>query len=122
MTFISYPKDANGNVLTSLGTRLAGEDPTSDVVKVEDRSVATNVTASQVIKVGAGRLKGLFVSTANTTPTIKFWNGTSAAGSVLLNTFTPVAGTMYNFPGVEFNTGLYITIAGTVDCTVYWNA
>jgi hypothetical protein len=112
--------DDNNNVKTSLNTALAGEDPVNDVTKVEIRSSPLNTTSSQIVKTGAGRLFGVFVASASNTPTIKLWNSTSAANEVIVNTFTPTGGTMYTFPGVEFGIGLYITIGGTVDCTVFY--
>jgi hypothetical protein len=82
-------------------------------------SVYKNTTASVLVKTGQGRLQGIMVAAASATPTIKLWDNTSAAGNVLVNTFTPVAGTQYLFPDVDFVTGLFITISGTVDCTVF---
>lgn len=80
----------------------------------------TNLSASALVRTGAGQLMGIFVASASSTPTIKVWDNTSAATTVLVNTFTPIAGTFYPMPG-SFKTGLYITIGGTVDCTVFWN-
>lgn len=79
----------------------------------------TNLSASALVKTGEGELLGIFVASASSTPTIKLWDNTSAATTVLVNTFTPTAGTWYPIP-VRFRTGLYITISGTVDCTVMW--
>jgi len=78
-----------------------------------------NKTASALIKTGQGVLKGIFVASASSTPTIKLWDNTSAATTVLVNTFTPVASTYYEIPAT-FKTGLYITISGTVDCTLFY--
>jgi hypothetical protein len=81
-----------------------------------------NVTSSVLLKTGTGRLKGVMVATVAGSPTIKFWDNTSAATTVLINTFIPTAATMYNFGwDIEYTTGLYITIGGTVDCTVFFN-
>lgn len=112
--------DSSGNLPASLGTKLAGEDLTNDVQKVEDRSTYTNLTADTLVKTGSGRLKGIFVASASATPTIKIWDNTSAATNTLINTFTPVAATFYPFPDVEFATGLYVDVGGTVDITVFW--
>lgn len=79
-----------------------------------------NITESTLIRTGSGQLLGIFVASASSTPTIKVWDNTSGATTVLVNTFTPVAGTWYPMP-FFFNTGLYVTISGTVDCTVAWN-
>lgn len=103
----------------TLSDKLAGEDFLNDVIKVEDRSTYVNTTASVLVKTGAGRLKGIFVA-SGTTPTIKLWDSTTAANAVLINTFTPAVGTFYAFPDVEFATGLFITVSGTIDCTVFF--
>jgi hypothetical protein len=102
-----------------LGSRVAGEDIINDTLKVEDRSTYANTTASVLVKSGAGRLKGIFVA-SGTTPTIKLWDSTTAANTVLINTFTPAVATYYAFPDVDFATGLYITVSGTIDCTVFY--
>ena len=86
---------------------------------VEDRSSYLNLTASVAVKPAAGTLKGVFVS-SGATPTIKLWDNTSAAGKVLINKFTPAIGVFYAFPDVEFTTGLFVTITGTIDCTVFF--
>lgn len=80
----------------------------------------TNITASALINGGKTRIKGIFVAVASSTPTIKVWDNTSAATTVLVNTFTPVAATWYEFGDAIANTGVFVTISGTVDCTVMW--
>lgn len=77
-----------------------------------------NISASAKIKSGAGSLAGIFVASASSTPTIKVWDSETAAGTILVNTFTPSAGTWYPMPAGYVN-GLYVTISGTVDCTVF---
>lgn len=103
----------------SLGDRIAGEDITNNTLVTEDRSNYTNLTADTLVKTGAGRLKGIFVA-SGTSPTIKIWDSTTAANAVLINTFTPVVGVLTPFPDVEFATGLYVDVGGTIDCTVFW--
>lgn len=80
-----------------------------------------NITADTLIKEGAGKLTGIFCA-SGTTPTIKVWDNTSAAAPVLINTFTPVAATMYRMPdgGVQFTRGLFVDVGGTIDCTVFF--
>jgi hypothetical protein len=63
---------------------------------------------------GAGALTGLFISSASATPTVTIYDNTAGSGTVLVPTFTPVAGTMYNFPDGGFNTGCYVVLSGTV--------
>lgn len=109
----------DGSQLISLSDKIAGEDIPNDVQKTEDRSNYTNLTADTLVKSGAGRLKGVFVA-SGTSPTIKIWDSTTAANAVLVNTFTPVVGVLTPFPDVEFATGLYFDVGGTIDCTVFW--
>lgn len=79
------------------------------------------LTATASIKPMAGILKGIFVSAASSTPTITVYDSSASSTSdpVILATFTPVAGTNYNFfDGIYANKGLYVVISGTVSCTV----
>ena len=113
-------QDSAGNQLIGMGSLLAGEDLTNDVLKTEDRATYTNISASALIKTGAGRLKGFTVN-SHTSGTLKLWDNTSAATTVLLNTITFNAGpTYFVLPDVEFGTGLYATIGGTADITIFW--
>ena len=68
-----------------------------------------------VAKPGAGVLQKIFASGASSTPTITVYDGATAGatGTVLVPTFTPVAGTVYNFD-IAFQLGLNIVIGGTV--------
>ena len=81
----------------------------------------TNIAASTLIKTGAGALHGIIVN-SHTSGTLKLWDNTSAASTVLLNTITFAAGPNFvTLPmGVSFNTGLYATIGGTADITILW--
>lgn len=74
------------------------------------------VTGSVAAKNGQGTLLGIFVASASATPTIKVWNSLSASGAVIVNTFTPIAGTFYPLP-FSFDVGCFIEIGGTVDAT-----
>ena len=113
-------QDSAGNQLIGMGSLLAGEDLTNDVLKTEDRATYTNISASALIKTGAGRLKGFTVN-SHTSGTLKLWDNTSAATTVLLNTITFNAGpTYFVLPDVEFGTGLYATIGGTADISIFW--
>lgn len=78
----------------------------------------TNLTASALIKTGQGVLIGMYVNSTST-GTIKFWDNTSAATTVINNTITPAIG-YHNLGSVAFNTGLYTTIGGTLDVTLHW--
>ena len=78
-----------------------------------------NLTADALVKEGAGKLTGLFVA-STTAGTVKIWDAMSAAAPILLNTFTPVAATNYEFPDIVFTRGLFIDITNTIDLTVFY--
>lgn len=73
------------------------------------------VTASGVICASRGRLAGFFVA-STTAGTIVLYDNTAASGTQISGTITPAAGAFYPFP-VDFQTGLYATIGGTLDVT-----
>ena len=79
-----------------------------------------NTTSSVLVETGDGWLLGIMVASASSSPTIKLWDNTSAATTVLVNTFTPVGGQWYPIP-FHFVNGLFITISGTVDCTLSYH-
>lgn len=85
----------------------------------ESAASYANITSSSLVTRGPGKLLGVFVAIATATPTLKIWDQTSAATPVLVNTFTPVAGTFYRIPA-RYKNGLFATISGTVDCTFFY--
>ena len=83
----------------------------------------TYTAATKQIKVGAGKLKGIFVSAAASVPTITVYDEPAAGTTAtLLGVFTPTASTFYplGVDGAFFNRGLYIVISGTVTATVIY--
>ena len=79
------------------------------------------ITATAQIKPAAGKLNGIFVSSASSTPTITVYDSSasSASDTVVLATFTPTGNTMHNFfNGLYLNKGLYVVISGTVSATI----
>lgn len=119
--------DSLGNTQVNQYTKIAGEDLTYDVTKVQRQATYTNISASALIKTGAGQLMGIMVNSCAATATIKIWDNTSAATTVLLNTITfTLAATQGGFfiplPDIKFTTGLYVTIAvAAMDVTILWN-
>jgi hypothetical protein len=106
----------------NLGTKIAGEDLTNDVMKTREALQYTNLTASQLIKTGAGVVAGVIVN-SNTAGTFKLWDNTSAATTVIVNTYTvtTAVSSVVVFPKpISFNTGLYCTVGGTADFTIVW--
>jgi hypothetical protein len=78
------------------------------------------ISATTQIKPAAGKLNGIFVSSASSTPTITVYDSSASSASdpVVLATFTPTANTMHNFfNGLYLNKGLYVVISGTVSAT-----
>lgn len=83
----------------------------------------TYITASANIKPMAGKLKGIFVSSASSTPTITVYDSASTTTTkTILGVFTPAAATSYLLPldGAYAKDGIYVAIGGTVAATVIW--
>ena len=82
------------------------------------------LAATNQTKVGAGKLKGIFVSAASGSPTMVIYDTKNAATTTkIIDTFIPVAATAYNFgsdDGIFFNDGLYFVIANTVSWTAIY--
>jgi hypothetical protein len=83
------------------------------------------MSASGLIATGPGNLQGVVIN-SQSSGTLKFWDNTSAATTVIFNTITlsAVATTGERFIelfGAKFNTGCYLTIEGTADVTVIYN-
>lgn len=84
----------------------------------------TYITASANIKPMAGKLKGIFVSAASSTPTITVYDSasTTTSNNTILDTFTPTAATSYILPleGAFTKNGIYVVIEGVVSATVLY--
>ena len=81
----------------------------------------TAITSTTQIKRDAGKLNGIFVSSASSTPTITVYDSfaSSTSDPVVLATFTPTANTNHNFfQGLYLNKGIYVVIGGTVSATI----
>lgn len=79
-----------------------------------------NLTSTATVFTGAGGLKGIFVASASSNPTIKVEDTDGTTAATIVNTFTPTGPAFYEMP-FKFVRGLKITIAGTVDCSVAWS-
>ena len=62
------------------------------------------------------------VSSVSGSPTITIYDQeTAVASGKVIDTFTPAAATNYNFfDGINCKNGIYVVIASTVSCTVYY--
>lgn len=81
------------------------------------------ITATSQVKVGAGKLKGIFVSSASATPTITIYDVQTGTALTMVGVFTPVGATFYSFglhDGMFFNNGLNVVISGTVAATIVY--
>lgn len=80
-----------------------------------------NLAASALIKTGPGNLQGIVIN-SHSSGTLKFWDNTSAATTVIFETTTLVADERF-IPlfGAKFTTGCYLTIGGTANVTVLYN-
>ena len=83
----------------------------------------TYSTATVQVKIGAGKLYGIFVSTTSS-GTLAVYDSPAGSDSdpKISGTITPSAGGQYlSFPtGVYFNKGLYIVLANTATFTVVY--
>jgi len=84
-----------------------------------DSTKYTNGSTSQLIRTGGGKFYGVIVN-SHTSGTLKFWDDTTATGTVILNTITFAAGpqTLLFPTPIEFYTGLFATVGGTIDYTI----
>lgn len=83
----------------------------------------TQLAATKQVKVGAGKLYGIQVSTTSSgTLTVYDSVASSNGDPKIANTITLTAGAKYlDFPaGIFFNKGLYIVLANTAEFTVVW--
>lgn len=81
------------------------------------------LSATNQVKIGAGKLFGIQVSSTST-GTIAVYDSATASTSdpKIANTITPSAGTqVLSFPaGIWFSKGLYIVAANTIEFTVIY--
>jgi len=84
-----------------------------------DSTKYTNGSTSQAIRSGAGKLYGIVVN-SHTSGTLKLWDNTAGSGTIILNTITFASGPQtILFPTpIEFYTGLFATVGGTIDYTI----
>jgi hypothetical protein len=118
---IAAKADSSGYQKVSLGTRIAGEEIGNDLLKIVNPMTPVNLTASALVKTGAGRVAGFYVN-STTSGVIKFWDNTSAATTAITGNITPAVGA-HAFPADgNFGTGLYVqVVSGTIDITVFYN-
>lgn len=114
---LSIVEPLNQNHATTLSTQLGAL--IDKISTREEKYSYTNLTASALVRTGAGQVKGVFVA-STTAGTFKLWDNTSAATTILVNTATPATVGWYDLGDAGFTTGLYCTIANTIDLTIVW--
>lgn len=80
--------------------------------------VAKSMSASGLVKTGEG-VCHLILITSSSSLTVKLWDSTSAAGTVIVDTMAVNANEEYDIPA-QFTTGLYVTLGGTGTLTVFY--
>lgn len=110
--------DAGANTMVTLATKLAGEDLTNDVQKVEQRFNAAYVSTATTVtpKTGAGLLHTVTVQ-GGTAGTVTIYDNTAASGTVLANFDSTNALATYIFD-CAFSTGLTIVTAAATKVSV----
>ena len=93
----------------------------STLTSTREYGLYKNLSASALIKTGKGTVQGIVIN-SHSSGTIKLWDNTSAATTVLCNTITFSVGEHF-IPlfGATFLIGLYATIGGTADVTIIYN-
>lgn len=116
-----FRADSTANILSSLGTRIAGEDLTNDVLKSRYSGSFTYISTATttVCKSGAGHLGKITVQ-GGTAGTIIGYDNTAASGTALFSFDSTNALATYTFD-VVFGTGLTIVTSAATKLTVSWS-
>lgn len=111
----------NGIFLNDLGTRIAGEDLTNDVLKSRYSGSPTHISTATTtfVKVGAGHIHTINVQ-GGTAGTIIGYDNTVASGTVLFSYDSTNALATYTLD-VIFGTGLTIVTSAATKLTVSWS-
>ena len=107
--------DSVGNAKATLATTL---DDVNDSITTYPKCSYVNMSASTLVKTGAGQVYGVIVN-SHSSGTLKLWDNSAGSGTVLCNTMTFAAGERW-IPlfGMTFGTGCYATVGGTADLTI----
>lgn len=121
----SLQVDSNANLKVTLATKLAGEDLTNDVMKVEGQFSFSNITTATTttVKSGSGFFHSLTINTTVASSVITIYDNTAGSGTKI-GTITLPAVLLAEGPNtaiydVKFSTGLTIvTATGASDITI----
>lgn len=115
---VRFLTDLSRRIIITLGTTIAGEDLTKDVMKVEQRFTRSRATADTLIATGAGFLHTLTLSPLVAVPTAGLatvYDNTAESGTILYAEwmFATTPGHSISLD-VTFGTGLYVGFDGTL--------
>ena len=112
-------EDVNGNLLNSLGTRLAGEDISRGIMKVQQEFTPYAITIAGSYTASAGTcLLGSIVVQGGTAGTIKIYDNTSATGTPVLDFDSTAALASYPING-KFYVGCFIVTSANTKVTAF---
>lgn len=122
----SFQTDSNGDLLVSLGTKIAGEDLTDDVMKVESQMTYNNISTATTttIKSGSGFFHALIINKHVATGVITIYDSTTATGTKIA-TITAGATVLTDPPitaiyDLKFTNGLTIVTSAAENLTVLY--
>jgi hypothetical protein len=97
---------------------LAGTDYSTGTTVNTQVEATTNTANTQVINARVLGVSGNAIATSTTLANYAFTSTVMASGAgadarLLLNTYTPAAGSQITFNNIEFENGLYFTVGGT---------
>lgn len=108
------------------GSGITGTDYSTGTTFNTQVIATTNDNTSQIIVARELGTAGNSIATTTTLGNYAWTStamasGTGATGRVILNTFTPAAGTHFDLNNTEFENGLYVTVGGTsISATVHY--
>lgn len=89
-------------------------------VNKNERVQYVNISTSTLIKGGKGRFYGFYVNSTSSGVFVVYDN-TSATGTKIHNSLTPTIGLYQYNNGVDFETGLYVSVSsGSIDLTIFY--
>jgi len=99
-------------------TGIAGTDYSTGTTKNLDVEATTNGATTQVINARLLGSQGNAITTTETCDNYSWTStvmasGTGAVGKLIMDTYTPSAGTQIDLNNIEFENGLYIVVGGT---------
>ncbi len=110
--------ETTASLKSAIGDKLAGEDLTNDLIKVEQRFSSNYISTATttVIKTGAGMLHRIVVE-GGTAGTIIIYDNTAGSGTTIASFDSTAALMSYEF-NTAFGTGLTIVTAAATKITV----